>query len=81
MIDPSRKARLIWQCRRGMLELDLLLAPLVMRHIDDLNDHELDALERLLAMDDPDLYALMMFDVYSDDQEVVELVKRIAIKH
>ena len=50
-----RRARLRWRCRRGMKELDLLLERFLARGFDELNDEQLDLLERLLESPDQDL--------------------------
>ena len=37
MFEPKRLARLKWACRRGMLELDVLLLPFVEEAFDSLS--------------------------------------------
>ena len=54
------KPKLRWACRRGMLELDVLLAPFVEEGYDALNEQQKRDFERLLACDDPDLFAWFM---------------------
>lgn len=71
-------ARITWHCRRGMLELDLLLHRFVKNKINDLNDEELNNLEDLLSYPDPQLYAwLMGLDIPQDKgiKHIVELIK------
>ena len=60
MMTPTRKAKLIWRCRRGMLELDLLLQRFVAQYLDQLTESELARFEALLESPDPDLYAWLM---------------------
>ena len=55
MISPQKKAKLIWNCRRGMLELDLILTRFI-PHLDSLTDVQVSAFEQLLATIDPQLY-------------------------
>jgi antitoxin CptB len=43
--------------RRGFREADLILGPFADRHVETLDDTELDAFEALLAENDHDLYA------------------------
>ena len=52
--------RLRWRCRRGMLELDLVLSAFLERHLDQLDASEIEALKVLLALPDPDLLDLVM---------------------
>ena len=60
MLKATNKPRLIWACRRGMLELDVLLAPFVEHEYDGLAEEQQQVFERLLACDDPDLFAWLM---------------------
>ena len=54
MVD---RRRLRWQCRRGLLELDLLLGWFVERHYGTLSATEQDAFCRLLGQPDQALFA------------------------
>jgi antitoxin CptB len=49
--------RLRWQCRRGLLELDLLLARFLELHYSALNETEQYAFRRLLEQPDQTLLA------------------------
>jgi len=65
---PSRE-KLIWNCRRGMLELDLMLARCVENRFSDFNEHQLVLFGRLLDCSDPDLHAYLMgYDVPSEEE-------------
>jgi len=52
--------RLRWHCRRGMLELDLVLQAFLERHLDGLDASGIEAFKSLLARTDPDLLDLVM---------------------
>ncbi|GHG65228.1 hypothetical protein GCM10010919_12420 [Alishewanella longhuensis] len=71
------KPKLRWACRRGMLELDVLLAPFVEEGYDALNDQQKADFERLLACDDPDLFAWFMGHNRSDDTAIQALIELI----
>ena len=58
--DPTRRARLRWRSRRGLLENDLILTRFLDAHEADLSDEEVDALTRLLDLPDNDLMGLML---------------------
>ena len=49
-------ARTQWRCRRGLLELDLLLARFVDRHYAGLNDAQRECFNELLAYSDLKLW-------------------------
>ena len=59
--DPGRDSeRIKWHCRRGLLELDLLLERFVARHLDTLNLHQTEVFKELLAYEDNDLLDMVM---------------------
>lgn len=58
--DAKRKAKVIWNCRRGMLELDLLLSGFLQKQQVFLSFQDWYDLEQLLMLDDPSLYAQLM---------------------
>lgn len=51
--------RLRWRCRRGMLELDILLDRFIEQHYASLNKAQQVALDRLLDMPDPTLWDMI----------------------
>jgi len=71
------KPKLRWACRRGMLELDVLLAPFVEEGYDALSEQQKVDFERLLACDDPDLFAWFMGHNRSDDAAIQALIELI----
>ncbi|MBY0382360.1 MAG: succinate dehydrogenase assembly factor 2 [Xanthobacteraceae bacterium] len=55
-LDDRRK-RLLFRCwHRGTKEMDFILGRFADAHIDDLGDSDVDDLERLIELPDPDLY-------------------------
>ncbi len=56
----SELDRIRWNCRRGLLELDLVLAAFLERHLDNLNPEQLEVLKELLDYPDNDLLDLVM---------------------
>src|ERR1700744_672314 len=58
-LDERRK-RLLFRCwHRGTREMDLILGRFADSEIGDLTSGELDQLERLIEVPDPDLYAAL----------------------
>ena len=51
--------RLRWDCRRGMLELDIILARFMEYHFERLTPQEVEVFKGLLAYSDPDLWELI----------------------
>ena len=62
--------RLRWRCRRGLLELDILLARFLDRHGDRLDADLMRAFDRLLLMTDNELLDLILERQPSTDPEV-----------
>ncbi|MGE5793374.1 MAG: succinate dehydrogenase assembly factor 2 [Bacteroidota bacterium] len=58
-IGATELNRLRWRCRRGLLENDLVLERFLERHGATLDAERLAALDELLALPDPDLWALV----------------------
>jgi len=56
----DRRKRLLFRCwHRGMREMDLILGRFADAHIAELTEAELDELERLGEIPDPDLFAML----------------------
>lgn len=60
MSEKLEKARFLWRCRRGMLELDLLLGRFMQEGFDTLDDAKKATFQKILEEPDPDLYAWLM---------------------
>jgi antitoxin CptB len=76
---PSQK-KLIWQCRRGMLELDVILHPFLLTHFSSLNLNEQHAFESLLNESDPDLYTWLMGFGCCQQSQLKPIIEKIRIK-
>ena len=57
IVQDETLRRLRWQCRRGLLELDLLFVRFLEQHYSALDATELDAFQRLLEQPDQTLLA------------------------
>ncbi len=49
-----------WRCRRGMLELDIVLLRFMNKHYAQLNEVELQQFEELLSLSDNELWDLIV---------------------
>ncbi len=76
--DGQRLDRVRWQCRRGMLELDLLLQRYVDSYWAALDETGRDDLDRLLARPDPLLLDWLHRHSVPRDPRLRELVDIIA---
>jgi antitoxin CptB len=69
--------RIRWNCRRGMLELDLVLNAFVERHLATLTARELDTFRGILGRPDPELLDLVMAHSDPEDTAERELIQRM----
>jgi len=68
-----------WRCRRGLLELDIVLQRFMDQYYTQLDESGLEQFERLLALPDNDLWDLITArQVTTDDnlQKVLELLQK-----
>lgn len=71
------KAKLYWACRRGMLELDLVLLPFFEQCYDSLTDQEKHTFVQLLEIEDPTLYQWFIARQAPEDAALNQLVEKI----
>ena len=77
MSDVGEKIDYSWQCRRGMLELDLLLNNFVTKRSAALSVQQQHAFELLLSYPDQTLLELLMGNAQSSDTQIAEIVQLI----
>lgn len=66
--------KIIWTCRRGMLELDVILIPFAEQYFEQLSEQQQAVFVRLLDEADPDLFNWLMGHGKPDDSELAEMV-------
>jgi antitoxin CptB len=69
--------RLLWRCRRGMKELDMLLEPYARELLLSGSAEELSGLAELLALPDPLLAAYLLGEGTPGTPHLVQHVSRI----
>ena len=79
MINPLRKAKLKWHCRRGMLELDLILMRFAENHLDTMTEAQVNAFDALLECTDPELFSWLMGHEQPDNKEFKRIVEFIQL--
>lgn len=70
-------AKLRWNCRRGMLELDLLLLPFLEKVFPNLSQQDQAIFEQLLACTDQDLYGWLIGHEQPTDPQLADMIKRV----
>ncbi|VAW57339.1 Succinate dehydrogenase flavin-adding protein, antitoxin of CptAB toxin-antitoxin [hydrothermal vent metagenome] len=70
-------SRLRWRCRRGMLELDILLNGFVEKQYNQLNFEQKNIFDQVLDYPDQLLFDLFLGHMESSDNSVSDLVQTI----
>jgi antitoxin CptB len=58
-IKDAEQRRLAWRCRRGMLELDIVLQGFVANHFNGLSLAEMHTFDEMLELPDNEFWALL----------------------
>lgn len=66
-----------WQCRRGMLELDLLLNNFLDKKLNSLTQQQKQAFELLLSYPDQTLLDLLLGNAVSSDPAIFSIVQQV----
>jgi antitoxin CptB len=69
--------RLRWRCRRGSLELDLLMTRFLNDYYPDVPANLQYAFERLIEYSDATLYDLFTGKIQAQDHDIATLVNKI----
>lgn len=75
-----QKRHLIWACRRGMLELDIILNRYLENHYEQASLEEQGAFRKLLTYQDPELFKwLVKREAYegSEDEVLFKLIQKL----
>lgn len=75
----NNKSRLRWACRRGMLELDVLLGKFLEERFDGLTPEEQENFIQLLDESDPELFAWIMGHEAPKDMKFNHITKIIRL--
>lgn len=71
------RRRLRWKCRRGMLELDIILLNFFEEHYDRLDDSEKTAFAKLLECEDTELFAWLMHGESPKNPAIQAIIRQI----
>lgn len=81
MLDTSLltddERRLIWRCRRGLKELDVIIGPFVEEHYQGLDAASRARFARLMECEDMDLFNWFLRQSQPADPELEQMVEYI----
>jgi len=76
-IKDAEQRRLAWRCRRGMLELDIVLQRFVAQYFNELTLRELQVFDELLDLPDNELWnVLKMKNLHLKSQLQQSLIEK-----
>jgi len=73
----SEKSKIIWRCRRGIKELDVLFTRFVENDYDGLSAADNAAFHRLLKYEDPIILRCVLGQEDVEDPEVHAIIKKM----
>ena len=56
--------KILWQCRRGLWELDAIFIPFVENNFAELSNEEIDSFRELLSFEDIDIFDISVSPTY-----------------
>ena len=75
------KKKILWQCRRGLWELDAILIPFVEENFDDLDGDNQKLFKELLSYEDVEVLDLLVNQKEPVDTTIKPLVDMIIASH
>lgn len=73
----NRGSSLLWRCRRGIREMDILLQRFIETQYDDLSSEEQKTFEQLLEETDMDIMAWIMEKAIPPSEEFAQIIQLI----
>jgi antitoxin CptB len=77
--DEMIPQRLYWACRRGMLELDVLLGNFLKEAYSFLSEEDKQTFARLLELPDPDLFIFLTTKKTIEDNDLAKMIYKIRL--
>ena len=73
----KKKSRLLWRCRRGIKEMDIVLQEFIKDSYDELNNENKSAFSKLLEEQDLDILNWILGKGKPEDTALIEIIKKI----
>ena len=75
------KKKILWQCRRGLWELDAILIPFVENNFDYLEEDEISNFQRLLEYEDIEIFDILVNKKSFEDATLQPIIRKILNFH
>lgn len=69
--------KILWQCRRGLWELDAILIPFVENNFSSMEEEEIDKFRKLLAYEDIEIFDILVNKKPFEDEDLNPIVSKI----
>ncbi len=73
----EKKSRILWRCRRGIKEMDIVLQDFIKNSYDELNNENKSAFSKLLEEQDLDILNWVLGKDKPEDKKLIEIIKKI----
>jgi antitoxin CptB len=73
----EEKSRILWRCRRGIKEMDIVLQDFIKDSYDELNNENKSAFSKLLEEEDLDILNWILGKDKPEDATLIEIIKKI----
>ena len=73
--------KILWQCRRGLWELDAILIPFLQNNFANLSDEEIQLFRKLLAYEDIEIFDILVNKKPFDDKSLENIINQIIDHH
>ena len=73
----DEKSRILWRCRRGIKEMDIVLQDFIKDSYDELNNENKSAFSKLLEEQDLDILNWILGKGKPEDTALIEIIKKI----
>lgn len=73
----EEKSRILWRCRRGIKEMDIVLQDFIKDSYDELNNENKSAFSKLLEEQDLDILNWILGKDKPKDTALIEIIKKI----
>ena len=73
--------KILWQCRRGLWELDAIFIPFVENNFDYLEEDEISNFQRLLEYEDIEIFDILVNKQSFEDVSLQPIINKILSLH
>jgi|TARA_Y100000996_G_C22545489_1_gene651626 antitoxin CptB len=73
--------KILWQCRRGLWELDAILIPFVEEKLDSLSEIEVEHFRELLSFEDIDMFDILVNKKAHQNEALEPIISKIINFH